>query len=102
MKFLVLLKRVVGAPGPENLLAAFQAAKEYLNAMLADGTLDCGYALPDGSGVAIGNFDSHEELWEKMSAFPFFPSMEYEVYPLLDVNYLWDKSIERLQKMGGG
>ena len=88
----------------ENPLAVFQAAHEYVKAALADGTLDCAYALPDGSGASIANVDSHEELWDVLSGYPFaaLGRVGYEVYPLLDVNHSFGKSIERLQKMGSG
>jgi muconolactone delta-isomerase len=103
MKFLILVKPHIGAPAPENPIAVYEAAKEYLNAMLADGTLDCVYQFVNGrEAMSIGNADSHEEMWEKLTAYPLYPSQEYEVHALVDVNYAFDKSIERLQKMIGG
>ena len=102
MKFLILSKPRAGAPAPENPLAVNQAAKEYLDAMLADGTLDCVYQFADGRGaMSIGNVDSHEELWEKLTAYPLSPFQEHKIHALVDVDYVFDKSFERIKKMMG-
>jgi len=103
MKFLILVKGRVGAPPLPDPLAALQESKEYLDAMLADGRLDCIYQFVNGhQAVGVANADSAEELWENLTAYPFSPVQEYEVHPLADVNYVFDKGIERLQKMMGG
>jgi len=86
----------------ENPLAAYEAAKEYFNAMLADGTLDCVYVFVTAGGVTIANADSHEELWEKITASPLFPFLEWEAHALADFSYTFDKTIERLQQMMTG
>ena len=99
MRFLILMKHAVGAPAPDA--SAFQAAKEYSAALRAAGTLECGYAIVPNGGVWILNVQSHEELWDKMNANPLCRTAECEVYPLLEADYWWDKSIERLQKAVG-
>ena len=104
MKFLILSKIPIGAPAADNPVALFQASKEYHNAAFADGSLDCVYSFVTGKGggMAIANADSHEELWEKLSAYPWYPYMEFEVHPLVDENHLIDRTIEKLQEMEGG
>ena len=103
MKFLVLVKPRVGAPPLPDPIAALQAAKEYIDAMLADGSLDCIYQFTNGNqGVAVANADSAEELWENLTAYPFSPVQEYEVHPLADVNYVLEKNLERMQQMESG
>ncbi len=102
MKFLVLAKPNTRAPAMENPLATYQAAKEYLDAKLADGTFDCVYQFADGRrGIGIANADSHEELWEKLTAYPLYPFQDYKVQALVDLDYVFDKSFERIKKMMG-
>ena len=96
MRFLILMKHAVGAPAPDA--SAFQVAKEYSAALRADGTLECGYALVPNGGVWILNVQSHEELWDMLNANPLCQTAECEVYPLVEADYWWDKSIERQQK----
>jgi len=90
MKFLIISERVDRVPPPEDWRAFFKACKEHLNALLADGSLDCVYITPDGGGMAIANVGSHEELWERMEAFPGSPFLKHKFYPLLDHNHYYD------------
>ena len=96
-KFLIMSERVRGLPPPDDPGALFKASKEYLNALLADGSLDCVHITPDGDGVAIANVGSHEELWEMMDAYPGTPLLKYKFYPLLDHNHFYDKLVEKYQ-----
>jgi hypothetical protein len=89
VKFLIISKP--SGPLPEVPAAFFKACQEYLNARLADGTLDCMYVTPDNGGISIMSVDSHEELWEKVSAFPASPLLTHEYYPLLDHNHYYDR-----------
>ena len=104
MKFLVLIHgKDPPAPPPENPLAVFQAAKEYLGAMRANGSLECGYAYLDGRGVAIANADTSEELYDQVSGYPFVAvgNATFDIYPLVDADYYYDRNIKRLQQMSG-
>jgi muconolactone delta-isomerase len=102
MKFLVLVKSRVGVPAPENPVALYKAAREAIETALADGSLDCAYQFAHpGRSVSINNADSAEELWERIAAYPLAPFLEFEVHPLADVMYVFDKSIERMEKMAG-
>ena len=93
MKFLILSKLIAGVPPPEDAAAFFKASQEYLDALLADGSLDCVYITPNGGGAAIANVVSHEELWEKTNAFPGAPYLKYEFYPLLDHTHFYSQLI---------
>jgi hypothetical protein len=98
MKFLIISKPFAGAPPRKDPVATFKAAKQYLNALLADGTLECVYVTPDGGGVAIANAESVEELWEKNEAYPLSQRLQSEFYPLLDHEHFYDTLIRRFQE----
>ena len=51
--------------------------------------------------MAIFNVDSHEELWESLSTYPLSAIQKYEIHPLRDANFGFDKGIERIKKMMG-
>ncbi len=95
MKFLVFARPRPVANLPENAVI-FQQTIDWINAGLADGTLDCAYNLPAGGGVAIINSDSHETLTEVLSSYPLQPWVGYEVYPLSDVRHVFDLTIKAL------
>ncbi len=97
MKFLIVSERVYGLPPSEDPSALFKASKEYLNALLADGSLECLYITPDGGGMAIANVGSHEELWDMMDVYPAASFIKQKFYPLLDHNHFYDKLIEKYQ-----
>jgi hypothetical protein len=102
MKFLVLAKSRVGAPAPENPVDLYKAAREAIKAALVDGSIDCVYQFAHpGKSMAIQDFDSAEEVWERLAAYPLAPFLEFEVHPLVDAMYVLDKSIERMEKMAG-
>ena len=106
MKFLILVKPLPGAPRPENPVALLQAGKEWINARLADGSLDCAYNVIGSKqgmgGVAIGNADSHEALAELVLSFPQYSFFDFEILPLSDLNHFLGKGIEMMQKSMGG
>jgi muconolactone delta-isomerase len=102
MKFLVLYKPKSGAPPMDNPLAIFQAAKAYMNAEAASGMIDIGYAIPMNSGFSISNAESHEELWERLAAYPLAPYSDIQIFPLLNADHYFDKTIEGIQQMMGG
>ena len=103
MKFLVLTKSRVGAPPLPDPIAALQASKEYLDVMLADGSLDFVYQFASGhQAVAVVNAETAEEMWEKLTAYPLSPVQVYEVHPLADINYVFEKNLERMQQMESG
>jgi muconolactone delta-isomerase len=99
MKFLV-----TGQPGPapmppEQAVGLLQAAKEWMNARLADGRVDCHYVFPQGGGIIISNADSHEALMDGLLEYPLFPFMTWEIKALCDWSHGTGKFIELFQKV---
>ena len=102
MKYLVIGKRNLVPMEPQMAVGLYQAAKQYSNARLADGTLDCQYTFADLSGgCGITNADSHEEAHDRLVDYPLFPFFDWEVTPLCDWSHNHDKVIEFFQKLGG-
>lgn len=105
MKFLILTKPLPGAPRQENPLAVLQAGKEWINARLAEGSVDCTYNVIGSKqgigGVAIANADSHEALAEVVLSFPAYAFYDLEILPLSDLNHFMGKAIEMTQKSMG-
>jgi len=106
MKFLILVKPLPGAPRPENPVALLQASKEWMNARLADGSVDCAYKVIGSKqgidSVAIANADSHEALAELVLSFPAYALCDLEILPLSDLNRFLEMVIEITQKSMGG
>ena len=65
MKYLVITSSRGNLP-PERAGAIFQAGKDWLNARVADGTLDFVHGFPAGGGVAIASAESHEAFMEQI------------------------------------
>ncbi len=97
MKYLVTGQTGTTPVPPEQMLALWQAAKEWFNARLADGTVECHYLFLDGGGFAISNVDSHEALWDLLVTYPFYPYNVWKVEALCDWAHIYDRTIENLQ-----
>ena len=82
-------------------MAILQASKEFTNARLQDGTFDCAYGYLTGDGFCVANYDSHAALMEDLMTYPQFPSMDWEVTPLVDADAGFDKWIEYFEKRAG-
>ena len=93
MKFLVFARYRIGVTIPQSA-DLFRQTKDWLEARLADGTMDCLYNLPAGGGVGIINADSHEALTEILGAYPLQPLVGYEVHPLSDFKQVFDLAIK--------
>ena len=98
MKYLTLTKPRGNLP-PDIAEGVFQAGKDWLNAQVANGTLDFVHGFPEGGGVAVSNADSHEELMARMRDFPLFPFVEWQVQPLVDISRSLDSAIEMFRGM---
>jgi muconolactone delta-isomerase len=100
MKHLVIGTRNLVPMEPATAVGLYQAAKQWTNAQLADGRLDCQYNFVDlGGGCAIVNADSHEEVLERLLDYPLFAFFDWEVKPLADWSHAHDKLIEFFQKL---
>jgi hypothetical protein len=89
-------------PTPEQ----FDAAFEWLQARVDDGTFDCIYGFLEGGGFVVSNADSHGEVLELMTAYPLYGFATWEVRPVLEFREGFDtiraKLVEAQAAMGGG
>jgi hypothetical protein len=79
MKYMCIARPGPLPPSPEQ----FDAAFEWLQVHLDDGTLDCLYGFLEGGGVAIANADSHTQALEQMADYPLYGLVTWEVTPVL-------------------
>ena len=100
MKYLVITTPRGNLP-PERGGAIFQAGKDWLNARVADGTLDFVHGFPAAGGVAIANAESHEAFMEQIRGFPLFPFVEWDVRPVVNINQSLDSAMRLFQSMAG-
>jgi hypothetical protein len=67
-------------PSPEQ----FDAAMDWLEGKVEDGTFDCIFGFIEGGGFSIANAGSHREALELMTEYPLYGLVTWEVRPLLD------------------
>lgn len=80
MKYLVTAKPGPLPPGPEQ----FDAALDWLQTRLDDGTFDCLYGFLEGGGFSVANVSSHGEALDLMAEYPLYGMVEWDVRPLLE------------------
>jgi hypothetical protein len=101
MKYLVTAKPGPMPPSPEQ----FDAAFEWLEDKLADGTFDCLYGFLEGGGFSVTNADSHLDALELMTEYPLYGLVTWEIHPVLDfkqgADTLRAKLVEAQAAMGG-
>jgi hypothetical protein len=102
MKYCVTAKPGPIPPSPEQ----FDAALEWLQSRLDDGTFDCLYGFLEGGGMSVSNADSHSAALELMAEYPLYGLVEWEVRPVLAFGEGTDtiraKLVEAQAAMGGG
>jgi hypothetical protein len=79
MKYYVSVTPGPMPPTPEQL----DAALEWLEAKLDDGTFDCVYGFLEGGGFSVTNVGSHREALDVMADYPLFGLVSWDVRPLL-------------------
>lgn len=99
MKYLVIGNQVVMATEHKAQADFLQKAKEWVEAKLADGTLDCAYSFPAGGGFFIFNADSHEGLMKQLVDFPLRPLSEFEIHAICDFSRASDLVIESVKDL---
>lgn len=99
MKFLVINTPRAGALPLADPVAAYQAAKAYIDGMLASHKADCCYALTNGGGATIANAASAEEMAGSLFAYPMYGQFDWTVQPLADVDVVLSGVIEQWKKM---
>ena len=80
MKYCVTARPGVLPPSPEQ----FDAALEWLQSRLDDGTFDCLYGFLEGGGFSVTNASSHSEALAMMTEYPLYGLVEWEVRPVLE------------------
>ena len=80
MKYFVSATPGPMPPTPEQL----DAAIEWLEGKLDDGTFDCVFGFMEGGGFSVTNADSHREVLELMADYPLFGMVTWDVRPLLE------------------
>jgi len=100
MKYLVIAKPRGNAP-PAVLPTVLKATKAWVNARIADKSLDYFHGFPIGGGAGVANADSHEAMMQLLRSSPSFPFTETEVHPLVDLNASIDSAIAIFEKMAG-
>ena len=67
-------------PTPEQ----FDAALDWLEGKVNDGTFDAVYGFLEGGGFAVTNVNSHREALDVMADYPLFGLVTWDVRPLLE------------------
>ena len=80
MKYYVAARPGPMPPSPEQ----FDAAIEWLDAKVQDGTFDCIFGFMEGGGFSVLNADSHREVLNVMAEYPLFGLVTWDVQPLLE------------------
>ena len=84
---------------PPGMIADLLAAqKDWLNARIADGTVEVGYGIVGGGGIGVVNVESHEEMHEQLVSSPAFPITDYDVRALADLNTTMEAGIAALRQ----
>jgi hypothetical protein len=101
MKYLVSAKPGPMPPTPEQ----WDAALEWLEGKLEDGTFDCIYGYLEGGGFSVTNANSNSEALQVMADYPLFGLVVWEVQPLLEfkegTDLIRQKLVEAQAMMAG-
>ena len=102
MKYFVAARPGPMPPSPEQ----FDAAIEWLDGKVQDGTFDCIFGFMEGGGFSVANADSHRAVLDLMAEYPLFGLVTWEVRPLLEVkdgiDSVQGKLAEAQAAMAGG
>jgi hypothetical protein len=102
MKYYVAARPGPMPPSPEQ----FDAAIEWLDAKVQDGTFDCIFGFMEGGGFSVLNADSHREVLDVMAEYPLFGLVTWDVQPLLEfkegIDTVRAKLAEAQAAMAGG
>ena len=100
MKFLILVKPLLGGPPMEDPITIYTAARDYINQAFDEGKLECVYQYADGrQAMAIAEVDDMEELYKYLHGYPLFFWQDYEIHPLVDVDFSFELGLQRMTAM---
>jgi len=102
MKYYVAARPGPMPPSPEQ----FDAAIDWLDAKVQDGTFDCIFGFMEGGGFSVLNANSHREALDVMAEYPLFGLVTWDVQPLLEfkegIDTVRAKLAEAQAAMAGG
>jgi hypothetical protein len=102
MKYYVAARPGPMPPSPEQ----FDAAIDWLDAKVQDGTFDCIFGFMEGGGFSVLNANSHREVLDVMADYPLFGLVTWDVQPLLEfkegIDTVRAKLAEAQAAMAGG
>lgn len=101
MKYLVTALPGTTPIPPEQLADLYQAAGEWIKTGLEEGRFECVYVFADAGGIAIGNADSHEAVFDTLLTYPLYPFFRWEVKPLCDWGHIFKTIVEGMHRGGG-
>jgi len=98
MKFLVTVtpRRLQVPP-----VAVMEAAKAWLDANLADHTMDFVHAFITGGGVSVFNAESADAMMIKLMNYPAYPFADFKVEALCDIHKALDQVIAMARRAAG-
>jgi len=82
-------------------VALLEAAKAWINARLADKTMDCIYGFTTGGGICVMNADSPEKIAQLLMEYPAYMGSDWKVDPLCDINSNLDQAIAMIKRLAG-
>ena len=94
-----ILSHNYAAPPAGATVNLMEAAKAWINARLADKTMDFCYGFATGGGVCILNADSPDTVAQLLMEYPAFMGSDWKVEPLCDINKSLDQVIAMVRRM---
>jgi hypothetical protein len=67
-------------PTPEQ----FDAALNWIEDKVRDGTFDCVFGFMEGGGFGVTNANTHRDVLDLMAEYPLFGMVTWDVRPLLE------------------
>jgi hypothetical protein len=92
VKFLVTCCPVPTPPPPGRSVPLLRAAMEWIEARLADGSVEATYLFPNRGGIAIMEAESRAALMEMLVEYPAYSLYTWEVQILAD----WRTGLENV------
>ncbi len=92
MKFLAILKPRPTSDHPTP--QAYEAARKWIHARIADHTLDFAYNFIPRGGVCVINAETHEDGMRVLLSYPLAIHFDVEIHPLVDIDKAFEIVIE--------
>ena len=101
MKYMITATPGPMPPPPEVM----DAAMDWLQAKLDDGTFDCVYGFLEGGGFSVVNAGSHNEAFHLMADYPLFGMVSWGIRPVMELREEYEtirgKLVEAQAAMAG-